>query len=223
MYYIIAILISAMSATGSHKPTLIYIGDPMCSWCYGISEQLSETILKLEGKVETQLLVGGLRSGGGDEWNDEFKSFLKHHWEEVSVASNQPFSYDLLEKDDFHYDTEPSCRATVVCQSINIDKQFDFFKSIQKKFYVDNDDPKEVSFYKSICEIHDIDFNLFSERFESEIYKIGTQEHFAESRKMGVNSFPTIVLKHGGKLQVIAQGYATSEQMVARIESIINN
>jgi len=61
---------------------LIYIGDPMCSWCWGISPELNalERYATSEN-IPFKVLMGGLRPGGGEEWNDEFKGYLRHHWE----------------------------------------------------------------------------------------------------------------------------------------------
>ena len=199
------------------KPTLIYVGDPMCSWCYGVAEELDAAMQELGDDVAFELVVGGLRSGGGDQWNAEFKDFLKHHWEDVSAASGQPFGYDLLQLDHFDYDTEPACRAVVVAQSIDKKVEFQFFKSIQKKFYVDNEDPKQTAFYESICKEVGLDFAIFSTRFESDSYKSVTLEHFQKARSLGVSSFPTILLKQGDNYQVVARGFTKSADMVSTV------
>ena len=77
---------------------------------------------------------------------------MKHHWQEVNERSGQPFGYDLFEKDYFNYDTEPSCRALVAARSMVKDNELEFFEAIQRKFYVDSEDPNETAFYASICD-----------------------------------------------------------------------
>ena len=87
---------------------IIYVGDPMCSWCWGLSPQLNA--LQRYGQqlgIPFSLVMGGLRPGGGEAWNADFKGFLKHHWEEVTQRSGQPFGYGLFDLEDFNYDTEP--------------------------------------------------------------------------------------------------------------------
>ena len=56
------------------KQEIIYVGDPMCSWCWGISPDL----IKLrdhyrESQVAFRIVLGGLRPGGGDPWDDQMK------------------------------------------------------------------------------------------------------------------------------------------------------
>ena len=78
---------------------------------------------RLEQAVEVngipcRIVLGGLRPGGGEAWNEEFKGFLKHHWEEVTARSGQPFGDKLFSLDHFNYDTEPACRAVVVARGM---------------------------------------------------------------------------------------------------------
>ena len=205
----------------SEKPKLIYVGDPMCSWCYGISEELSKTLNYFENKVELEMVMGGLRAGGGEDWNSSFKDFLRHHWEDVGMRSGQPFSFRLLDRPKFDYDTEPACRAVVVVEDIAPEKMFIFFKTVQKGFYVENNDPKEVNFYKPICEKLGIDFSIFSLKFNSAKMAEQTSIHFQRSAELGARSFPTLLMEYKGRLHTIALGYSTFEKMKGRIENLI--
>lgn len=203
------------------KPLLIYIGDPMCSWCYGISEDLNKVVDSYQGKIKSQVIVGGLRPGGGDEWNEKFTEFLRHHWKDVEERSGAKFGYNLLDQEHFFYDTEPSCRAVVVVKNLAYDKSFEFFSEVQKKFYYDNEDPKEVSFYKSICGKLDISYTEFSRMFDSEEMKLATARDFQDAKNMGVTSFPTVVLKYKGDYHMVSKGYSDAETMTRVIERIM--
>lgn len=202
--------------------TIIYVGDPMCSWCWGIAKELEQLKTNMQEDYDFQLIVGGLRPGGGDQWNTTFKDFLREHWTHVNEKSGQPFNFDLLEQEEFNYDTEPSCRAVRVVRDIAPDKEFAFFKAVQYGFYQKNEDPKKVDFYQSICKDMGIDFVDFSSKFLSDTYKQLVREDFAASAEMGVRGFPSIVLKKEDKLYLIASGYAEFEQMKARIHSVKN-
>ena len=201
------------------KDTIIYIGDPMCSWCWGIAHELQKLRDHYKNQYEFELIVGGLRPGGGEEWNDKFKDFLRHHWEDVNKASGQPFSFNILESDYFNYDTEPACRAVRVVRDLDSEKEFDFFKAVQYGFYVENKDPKETVFYQPICEKLNLPFDKFSQKFESEAYKQKTYSDFNRSAQMGVRSFPTVILVKEGKVTPLAFGFSTFEKMKNQIEN----
>ena len=67
------------------QPTLFYIGDPMCSWCYGMSDILKDTQeYCAKNGIKFQTIVAGLRASGQVLWDKRFKGFLKHEWTNIS-------------------------------------------------------------------------------------------------------------------------------------------
>lgn len=198
---------------------IIYIGDPMCSWCWGISPALIQLRNHFrKQQLAFRVVVGGLRPGGGEPWNDEMKSFLRHHWEQVHTQSGQPFSYDLLDRDEFNYDTEPACRAVIAARTLLNEKEMEFFEAIQKKFYAESEDPTESTFYESICTSFDIDFSDFKNKFESEESKKETMQEFQLNRSWGVTGYPAVILLAKDKLYMVAQGFAGFDQMKNTID-----
>ena len=202
---------------------IIYVGDPMCSWCWGISPHLNA--LERYGQSESipfTIVMGGLRPGGGEAWDEKFKGFLKHHWEEVSGRSGQPFGFDLFELENFDYDTEPACRAVVTVRQLDPTKTTSFYELVQHHFYVKNKDPKQVEFYRAICDQLAINFEEFSSLFLSEEMKEATHNDFARSSQMGITGFPTVIYRKDNQLYAVARGYAEFDQMKERILAIGN-
>jgi putative protein-disulfide isomerase len=220
LLYLFFTILSFTHMQAQENAKLIYVGDPMCSWCYGISEELS-LLWESTPNLEKEIVLGGLRPGGGDEWNKEFTSFLRHHWEDVAQASGAEFSYALLEKNDFLYDTEPSCRAVVIARGMDSSIALNFFKDVQKKFYYHNEDPKEVDFYQSLCKKYKLDYSTFKAQFTKSSAKEQSTKDFLRARQLGVNSFPTILVEKDGKTQVIARGYAKASDMKRSIDQIL--
>ena len=74
------------------RDAIIYIADPMCSWCYGFREELTRLKNQYADQMDFQLIMDGLRPGGGDAWDQKMKDFLRHHWEQVGEARRQVFT-----------------------------------------------------------------------------------------------------------------------------------
>jgi putative protein-disulfide isomerase len=199
---------------------IIYFGDPMCSWCWGISNDLEKLKNKYAGKYNFELVMGGLRPGGGDLWNDQMKNFLKHHWEQVHSTTGQPFNYDLLTRNEFDYDTEPACRAVRIIRDMAPELEFDFYREIQYKFYVKNEDPKSSDFYRSICADLKIPFKAFRPLFLSAIYCDIVKEDFKKSLDYGVRGFPAVILETKNNQINVCNGFATFDEMDSRIQKI---
>jgi putative protein-disulfide isomerase len=192
---------------------IIYVGDPMCSWCYGIAPEL-QSLKKHFSKegVPFEIIVGGLRPGGGDAWTPDFKAMIKHHWGQVEERSNQKFDYTFFEREDFNYDTEPGCRAVVVAKGYLTDDLLSFFEAIQRKFYFEAEDPNNVVFYESLCVNFGIPFDEFKVKFESKEMKEATHQEFTLNRGWGVSGYPSVLFLRNEELQYVSSGYASFEQ-----------
>lgn len=197
----------------------VYVGDPMCSWCWGIAPALQRLQRYChERRLRFRVVVGGLRPGGGDPWDHRFREFLRHHWREVAARTGQPFHEDLLERPAFEYDTEPACRAVVAARPLIAGSELPFFAAVQRRFYVDNEDPKRLGFYREVCAGLDLDFDLFAHRFEDDDVKRQTLEEFQLNRSWGVSGYPTILAQIDGRRTPVATGFATFEQLRERLE-----
>lgn len=215
------LLLSINLSMSAQKVNIIYVGDPMCSWCYGISNELDKVLEQYGDDIEMKVIVGGLRNGGGDKWTPQFREFLRNHWIEVHERSGAEFSYDLLDWSSFNYDTEPICRSIVVVQQMKPDLDWKFFKAAQRHFYFDNKDPQEQAFYKPLCKKYGIDYVEFSKLWNSAEIKKLTQQQFSYASKIGARGFPSVYLEINGQLILIASGYSEAEKIIKRIEERI--
>ena len=208
--------------------TILYIGDPMCSWCWGISPILKQVQeFCTNNKIKFNLMLGGLRPGGGDLWNDEFKNFLKNEWMRINTRTGQKFVFDLLEKEYFNYDTEPACRAIFIARNLlnsrndNNKATLEFFSSVQKKFYTKGEDSTEIVFYKSICEEFDISFDEFSFYFNMSKIKDELSREIYNSKQLMVRGMPSLMLFKNGTKFDISAGYKSYESIIENIKKYI--
>lgn len=220
-FMLLSLLLLSLQCKSQKKDMakLIYVGDPMCSWCYGIGEEFSHTLENLKDEVKVEVVLGGLRPFNTQTMLD-LKEFLTHHWEDVNKRSGQEFRFDILDT-DLKYDTEPACRAVVVARSIKQSSALAYFKLLQKRFYFENKNPLVLETFLQIAEELNIDKQLFQERFNSDEYKMLVKEDFENANQLGVNSFPTILLQVGDNTHLIAKGYAESSNMVEKIQNLL--
>ena len=86
-------IMTLMGAPGSHYQQdklmtstnkIIYIGDTMCSWCWGISGELSQFAAAHEKDFPLLVIAGGLRPGTTEPIDNELAEFLQHLWKDVT-------------------------------------------------------------------------------------------------------------------------------------------
>lgn len=97
------------------------------------------------------------------------------------------------------------------------------FEAIQKKFYFDNEDPKEIEFYASICEDFNIDFKAFSNLYNSEELQKEIYLEFTLNREWGVKWYPTVLLKTKNDLFLISNGHAPYDLLKVRVDEIMSD
>lgn len=206
---------------------LIYIADPMCSWCYGFGPELT-TLLSGLPDMQLELIVGGLRAYNTEVMDDQLKTTLLSHWEKVGETTGLPFSDKALSQDGFVYDTEPACRAIVATGLLAPQAALDVFHAIQHGFYAEGLDTTKGEVLAAITvkvlrnSGFDIDEEGFLDTWNSEEAKAATQEDFAQTQRWGVHGFPTLVLEHGGELHLITSGFVRTETLVDRLQAVID-
>ncbi|MDX5346683.1 MAG: DsbA family protein [Hymenobacteraceae bacterium] len=204
------------------KPQLIYVADPMCSWCYGFAPEISRLKGSHDELVDFKLVMGGLRTGSSDPMNAQLKEMVARHWEQVHDVSGQPFNYHFLHRNDFVYDTEPACRAMVAVRHLKPKLEFEIFKDMQRQFYAEATDITQLDSLLEIMLDFGINEDEFIQLFNSEKIKEETQDDFDLALGMGVESFPTVLLMDDSEeLHLITKGYRTYEQMVDILDSYL--
>jgi putative protein-disulfide isomerase len=199
---------------------LIYVGDPMCSWCWGIAPEL-ERLAEAHPELPLRIVVGGLRPGPNAQTvGAELAGYLAHHWEEVERRSGQPFDRTLLDRHGWPYDTEPACRAVVVMRELAPHETFRFFQRLQRAFYAEGLSVWDADIYGELLEGFDVDRDEFLEVFEAQDSVKATWRDFSLARSWGINGFPTIVLRQGSTGQIIARGYTTAADMENAIAAL---
>jgi len=207
---------STFTWLSAQTDTIIYIGDPMCSWCYGFAPELDKVKTAFP-EMEFKLVMGGLRPYGKETMGG-LHDFLKEHWEEIGKRTGQPFKYDILEDSNFIYDTEPSARAVVVARALNPEKELTFFKAVQTAFYSLNQDTHNVKTYSAIAEELGMDKTDFEAKFQSDQFKELVKADYQLSAQLGIRGFPSMVLKKEGQYYLLSNGYLKAENL----EKVIN-
>jgi len=194
-----------MAQNEEQTSKLIYFGDPMCSWCYGFAPEI-EAIQQKFNHIPFEIVLGGLRPNG-KQTMAELKDFLKEHWQEIEKETAQKFSYDILDIEDYVYNTEPASRAVEVARTLNPTIALPFFKEVQLAFYNENKSTHDINTYLNIAGKFDLDLQKFEELFYSNEIIENTLNNFAQSTEAGVRGFPTLVLQKGDSFHLVTNGY----------------
>lgn len=209
---IISMLMSTALSASNQKDTLIYVGDPMCSWCYGFTPELQQ-IKDAFPEAHFVMVMGGLRAHGQESMED-LSAFLWEHWKEVQKASGQKFNFAILKASNFYYDTEPACRAVALVRSLYPEYEFAFFKALQQAFYFDNLDPTDVDTFLKILTDLKLDTKEFEKTFKRQVAKEMVEQDFQTAAALQATGFPSLYAVINGKYYKATSGYQKAEKII---------
>ena len=200
---------------------LIYIADPMCSWCWGFSPVLEQIRHRYEDRVPFQLLLGGLRPGNTERFDESRRAYMLQHWHAVHDRTSQPFNFEFQMGQTFTYDTEPASRAVLVTRQLAYSKEWAFLKRVQEAFYVKNVDVTKLEVLEEVAVKLGLDGNQFRQVFQDSQSKHMVWEEFDQARQLGVNGFPTLLGRQGNAVSTVMHGYQAAEDLIPAIDQFL--
>jgi len=198
---------------------LIYVGDPMCSWCWGFAPIIEG--LAVDYPVE--IVVGGLRPGpAAQELEDRMATFLRTHWVEIAERTGQPFDTAFLDRrDGWMYDTEPAAIAVAAIRSLNGSRALEFFTTIQRAFYAEGQDVTNFDVLAELAAAFDVDSEEFRISLDTVTARKAAWADFSRSRNWGIGGFPALIGDLAGdQLALLARGYTEEDLIRTRIQSL---
>jgi len=192
---------------------LIYVMDPMCSWCWGFAPVVQALREQAQTRgVRTELVVGGLRQER-TAMDGPARERTISYWHAVHEASGQPFDFEAGLPEGLVYDTEPACRAVVAARTFDADLAWRLAGSIQHAFYVEG---RNVTLPQTLVEVAEeagIPRIEFADRFDAQAVRDATVADFDWSRNLGIAGFPTLLAEHAGQWALLTNGYQPLEAL----------
>jgi putative protein-disulfide isomerase len=201
---------------------LIYVGDAMCSWCYGFAKPLDELLADPQDAAPLQLalVMGGLRPFTTEPIAPERASELAGHWHRVAEASGQPFAqapHTALHLPGFVYDTEPAARATVTVRTLWPQHVWRYFKAVQHAFYAEARNVVDPAVLADIAVELSLPRAEFGKAFASQKMRDLTMQDFQQSQAWGIRGFPTLVAEHDHHLHLVGSGFMPIDTLRERL------
>lgn len=201
------------------KPTLIYVTDPMCSWCWGFSPVVSMLAARFEDRLGVEVVLGGLRPGTAEPMDARTKATIREHWQHVHDASGQPFDFGFFERERFVYDTEPAARAVVAARRLRADAALPFLARLHAAFYRDNRDVTDGATLIEVAGEFGFDGPAFERELGSDEARRETRGDFARAQALGVRGFPSVLAPVGKGLAAITLGYRPWDAIEPAVEA----
>lgn len=192
---------------------LIYVMDPMCSWCWGFAPVADALARQArEQGVSLHLVMGGLRSGDA-VLEPGTRGYILEHWQAVEAATGQCFRFDGALPDGFIYDTTPACLAVASARHLDPDRAWELAKRIQQGFYCEGLDVTRPSVLAELAEQVGLNRADFAKAFDSAEQQAATAADFSWAQGLGIAGFPTLLAERNGQLALLTNGYQSLDTL----------
>jgi putative protein-disulfide isomerase len=197
---------------------LIYVMDPMCSWCWGFAPVVQALATQAAARgVATQLVVGGLRREA-TPMDTAARERIKGYWHAVQQASGQSFDFERGLAEGLVYDTEPACRALVAARLLDAVQVLPLAQLIQQAFYTQGRDVTQAPQLVELAESIGFARDGFAECFDSQAAREATQADFDWAQNLGIAGFPTLLAERDGQLALLTNGYQPLPPLTALLD-----
>ena len=191
------------------RPTLHYIFDPLCGWCYGAAPLVAAA----RAVVTTLGHAGGMMAGDHRQpVSARLRNHVVPHDHRIARLTGQPFGAayfdDLLRDESAVFDSEPPITAILAAQQL-AGRGLDLLARAQVAHYQEGRRIAEPGVLGELA----VQIGLVRADFERHYEDqrgAPTQAHIAQSRALlaraGGRGFPTFVLEDAGQMTVLDVG-----------------
>ena len=199
---------------------LIYVHDPMCSWCWGFTDTYQSLVKRLPEDLTVLRLLGGLAPDSDEVMNESTQMMIQQAWQRIEqMIPGKQFNYDFWTKCKPRRATYPACRAVIAAREQGDEYDVLMTSRIQQAYYQQARNPSDN---ETLIELS-VDMGLDSERFAEKMTSVETQNQLmaeiSTARSVGINGFPSLVLDLDGRLESVLVNYIDVDAMLMQIES----
>ena len=197
--------------------TLLYIADPMCSWCWGFRTVRDRVLAAMPVGTPLRYVMGGLAPDSADPMDEGTEGYVRQAWKTVEQTTGASFNWKFWDDCQPRRSTYPACRAVLLAESLSEGAGSLMFDRIQEAYYQEARNPSDTETLVALGRELGLTGDTFERELDSPATQALLQADLEFRTSLNVYSFPTLILKSGEGSVVLTEGYSDAEQVLARI------
>ena len=207
--------------TDAPNSVLIYVHDPMCSWCYGFRPTWKSLKEQLPEGLPVVSLLGGLADDSDVPMPEEMVDYLRRTWGRIESTCGVTFNHTYWEQ------TPPpprttfiSCRAVIAAERL-AGRGEAFGERIQDAYYTEAFNVWDFDVLCELAEEFGFNRNSFSEALASDDVRAVHDEQRQLTERLQVEGYPSVLLVHNGEAFPIPVRHQDAEAMLEDITDLL--
>ncbi len=203
------------------KPSIIYIYDALCGWCYGFSSVMKSLYSEHGSEYNFEVLSGGMVLGDRVGPISNIAPFIKQAMKPVEDKTGIKFGEhfkNILNIGSYICNSELSAVAMMAFKQQLPEKAVLFSAAIQEAFYFYGESLNDKDTYIKIAENLVADIELFENELNNPNTLVAANKDFDMIRRWGVTAFPAVLHFDGKqKLSMVSQGYIPKDELLKKL------
>lgn len=202
--------------------SLVYVHDPMCSWCWGYKHTLQQLKQALPASVTFVSLTGGLAPDNDQPMPHAMQQQIQTTWKNIQQRiPSIEFNYDFWTHCKPRRSTYPACRAVLVAEQYNKGEQMN--EQIQRAYYLEAQNPSNYDVLYALAEKIGLDRSRFIEEIHSESVNQRLSQCVEFCRSIQADSFPSLFYYQSDRFFPLVLDYNHYETTLEHIKSFIDS
>lgn len=200
-------------------PTLYYIHDPMCSWCYAFDLALKHIEFNLPKSIRLVKLVGGLAADSMDPMSEECALMIQENWKKIEqTVPHVQFNFNFWSTNQAIRSTYPSCRAVLAAKKQDVDFEDKMIAQIQHAYYQQAENPSLDNMLINCAKQIGLETALFISDYNSDAINQQLHQQIDFTRHtLNVSSYPSLCLEINQQIFALSVDYNNADKMIKQV------
>ena len=208
----------------AETPRLIYVHDPMCSWCWGFRPALGRLRAQLPTHIKFERLLGGLAEDSEQPMPIDLQRHLQETWRNIQRRiPGTRFNFDFWQRCQPRRSTWPACRAVIAARTLDPGLESPMIRAIQEAYYLEARNPSDDSTLIALSQGLGLDGTAFAALLDAPDTRQSLANEISQARAMGADSFPSLRLCMAGGIWRIAVDYTDADAMHQTIVTLLES
>ena len=207
--------------TESPESVLIYVYDPMCSWCYGFRPTWKALKSQLPEGLPVVSLLGGLADDSDVSMPEDMVKYLRRTWSQIESTCGVPFYHAYWDQ------TPPpprttfiSCRAVIAAERL-AGRGEAFAERIQDAYYTEAQNVWDFNTLCDLAEAFGFQRSSFADALMSDDVRAVHDEQRQLAERLQVEGYPSVLLIHQGQAYPIPVRHQGADVMLSDIADLL--
>ena len=200
------------------ETTLVYVHDPMCSWCYGFGPVLAELLGRLPSGVGVRRLLGGLAPDSDAPMPPQMRAAIQQTWRRIEqTLPGTRFNHDFWTRCTPRRSTYRACRAVLLARDADPALDSAMTQAIQHAYYREARNPSDRETLVDLAAGLGLPIGPFAAALDAPETCARLATEIDRARVLGADSFPSLVLTRDEGHRPIPIDYRDHRPMLAAI------